>query len=83
MIGFKLIQYLQENKQINQDRMQLFDTDESKIKIQLLALGLIASQTAEATTGGVTEFVSLTPRGHQQLVELLAVRSAGFHPNSN
>jgi hypothetical protein len=83
MIGFKLIQYLQENKQINQDRMRLFDTDESKIKIQLLALGLIASQTAEATTGGVTEFVSLTPRGHQQLVELLAVRSAGFHPNSN
>ena len=54
--------------------MQIFDSDENQIKIQLLALGLIKIEAAEATGGGVQEFASLTPRGHQQLLELLAVR---------
>jgi hypothetical protein len=76
IIAAAIVTYLRENKGIDQRRLslQIFDSDENQIKIQLLALGLIKIEAAEATGGGVQEFASLTPRGHQQLLELLAVR---------
>jgi len=71
-----ILTYLRENNRIDQQRtsLQIFGSDENQIKIQLLALGLITIEAAEAKDDGVQEFASLTQRGHQQLLELLAVR---------
>lgn len=76
IIGPRIEQYLRENKGLDRRReyFKLFESDENQIKIQFLALGLIQVEAAEAKGGGVQEFASLTPRGHQQLLELLAVR---------
>ena len=43
-------------------------------KIHLIALDLIAIQAAVAQGGGVQEFASLTEKGQQRLLEILAVR---------
>jgi hypothetical protein len=80
VIGPAIIQYIRENKQIGQDDMKLFDSDENRIKVHLMALNLIEVEAAQAEGGGVQEFASLTPRGRQVLVELLAVR--GTEPGS-
>jgi hypothetical protein len=76
IIGATIKSYLIENGGISRelDYPELFESDVDQIKIQLVALGLVQIQAAEATGGGVQEFASLTPRGHQQLLELLAVR---------
>jgi hypothetical protein len=75
MISIKIINYLQEKRGIRRDNMTLFETEEAAIKIQLMALGLVDSQPATANgDGGISEFLSLTPRGRQQLLEVLAVR---------
>jgi hypothetical protein len=73
-ISTSVRRYVQENKQIKRQSMAIFSTDENRIKLHLMALGLIDSTAAEARGGGVSEFVSITPRGRQQLLEILAVR---------
>jgi hypothetical protein len=76
IIGSTIKKYLLENGQITERRKhpELFESDLHQIKIQLVALGLIQVEAATAQGGGVSEFASLTPKGHQQLLELLAVR---------
>lgn len=75
-ISFEIVKYLTENKGIDRNSMSVFDTDENTIKIHLAALGLIQIQAATAKGGGLEEFVSLTPYGNSQLVQLMAVRTA-------
>jgi hypothetical protein len=75
-----VVKYLSENKDFRQESMTLFDTDESTIKLHLIAVGLIASEPAEAKGGGLMESVYITPRGRRQLLELLAVRQTGAIP---
>jgi hypothetical protein len=80
LIGYALMEYLQEKEKIKPHNMRIFGSDEDQIKIQLMALGLIEIQPmAEAGGGGIAEFASLTPQGQKQLLELLAVprRSPG------
>jgi hypothetical protein len=80
LIGHAIVRYIKENRQIKLEAMELFKSDENRIKLQLMSLGLIEIAAGEATGGEVEEFASLTPRGRQQLLELLAVR--GAQPNS-
>lgn len=54
----------------------LDQTDRTRIKVQLEALGLISTQVAKATDGTFAEFLSLTPLGKATLVEGLAVRKS-------
>ena len=82
IIAVTIVNYLRENKGIDRRReaLEIFGSDENRIKIQLLALGLIQIEAAAAKDGSIQEFASLTPRGQQQLLELLAVR--GTQPGS-
>src|SRR5262249_11098507 len=66
LIGPEIVQYNKENKQIRLEDMQLFNSDENRIKLQLMALGLIEVEAAESKDGGIQEFASLTQRGRQQ-----------------
>jgi hypothetical protein len=69
VISTTMLKYLQEKKgHNNRTIMMFFDTDEAMIKIQLMALGLIDSRSAEGSSGGVNEFLSLTSRGRRQPV---------------
>lgn len=52
--------------------LTLFDTDLNQIKIQLLALGFIVSET-----NVFGERVSITPHGKRQLLEIMAIRTKG------
>ncbi|MNS81782.1 hypothetical protein D3C72_1155040 [compost metagenome] len=54
----------------------LDETDRTRIKIQLEALGLISSRVSKSTDGKYAEFLSLTNLGKRTLVEGLAVRKA-------
>jgi len=74
VISTAVVKYVQENQGIQRQSMCLFHTDANTIKVHLMALDLIGSEAAESKGGGVMEFVSLTPRGRKQLLELLAVR---------
>ena len=74
-IDHAIVQYLKENSDVEAGNfIRLFDSDENRIKIQLLALGLIETTTPLGENEGIAEFLSLTPKGRQQLLELLAVR---------
>jgi hypothetical protein len=73
-ISATVVKYVQENMGVNQASVTLFDTAQNTIKIHLLALGLIHSEASESKGGGILEYVSLTPKGRQKLLELLAVR---------
>jgi Domain of unknown function (DUF4062) len=75
IISVKLIHYMQENYGISFYKITIFQGDEDRIKIHLAALGLIDVYAAsEASGGGVAEFLSLTPFGRRQLLELMAVK---------
>jgi hypothetical protein len=75
IISTAIVKYLKENKDINRTSMSVYDTDENVIKIHLVALGLIASQSANKVGGGVGEFIQLTELGRSKLLELMAVTS--------
>jgi hypothetical protein len=49
-------------------------TDSVKIKLQMIALGLISAQVANVVGGGQAEFLSLTPSGQKQLMELMVAK---------
>jgi hypothetical protein len=73
-IPLKLISHLNENHGISFYRVTIFDADVDRIKMHLAALGLISVYPAEASGGGVSEFLALTPLGNRRLLELMAVR---------
>jgi hypothetical protein len=79
MIGFLIKKYFVENGKFSkfserQSNPEIFDSDLNQIKIQFVALGLIDVQASTAQSGGIQEFASLTPKGRQRLLDLLAVR---------
>ena len=53
------------------------------IQYQHRVPGSIESEVAASKGGILQEFVSLTPIGHQRLLELLAVRQRGVLPEEN
>ena len=61
-------------KKHNAQSIDVKSTDMDVIKIQLIAMGLIKSYTAPATTGGVSEWLQLTEVGERTMLELLAIR---------
>jgi hypothetical protein len=54
--------------------------DTNTIKIQLAALGLLNIEASAALDGGAQEYISLTEKGKQQLLYLMAVRSGSAIP---
>lgn len=50
------------------------DLDRVKIKVQLVALGLIETRVSKTTQGGVAEFLSLTSKGRALFYENMVVR---------
>ncbi|RWD74791.1 DUF4062 domain-containing protein [Mesorhizobium sp.] len=56
------------------DRMD--DTDRVRIKVQMIALGLIETQVSKTTQGGVAEFLYLTAKGRALFIEGMVVRKS-------
>ncbi|PWE48577.1 hypothetical protein DEM26_17405 [Thioclava sp. NG1] len=52
------------------------DTDMITIKAQLIALGLISARQAQATQGGIQEFLSLTNKGRNLFLEKRVVKKS-------
>jgi hypothetical protein len=78
IIGRSLKKYLVESGGFSQRqnrKPEIFESDLDQVKIHFVALGLIDIKAGTSIKGGlVQELASLTPRGHKQLLELLAVR---------
>lgn len=56
------------------------DLDRVKIKVQLVALGLIETRVSKTTQGGVAEFLSLTSKGRALFYENMVVRKVDQSP---
>ena len=52
----------------------LDESDKIRIKVQLVALGLIKTQVSETTKGGVAEFLTLTNKGRVTFMDGMVVR---------
>ncbi|MFQ6549284.1 DUF4062 domain-containing protein [Aestuariibius sp. 2305UL40-4] len=50
------------------------ETDKIRIKVQLVALGLISTKVSKTVAGGVSEFLSLTQRGRSTFIEGMVVK---------
>lgn len=61
---------------IGYEPYSLDDTDKVKIKVQLVALGLIKAYVSQTTQGGSAEFLSLTERGRAVFMEGMVTRKA-------
>lgn len=73
-VGDKAIErYLKEIHQMPYDA-EVLTADENTVRLHLVALGLLKTVNAEAKSGGIQEFLSLTERGKARLLELTAVR---------
>lgn len=83
LLDSAIIKYINENTSVQRESINLYDTDTNRIKIQLLALGLISSEMAGSKGGGIQEFLSLTPWGKRHLLELMAVKSATSPASTN
>jgi hypothetical protein len=71
-ISDALTTYITENS--DQRASGIFDTDESTIKMQLMAYGLIRVYNSKMQTGGIGEAVELTAEGRRRLMEIMVVR---------
>ncbi|WP_296639720.1 DUF4062 domain-containing protein [Roseinatronobacter sp.] len=52
----------------------LDETDKIRIKVQLVALGLIQTHVSKTTQGGVAEFLTLTNMGRNAFIEGMVIR---------
>ncbi|ONF95989.1 hypothetical protein SPHI_19160 [Sphingomonas jeddahensis] len=73
-ISSSLSTYLKEIKDASYSA-KVFSTDVDIIASQLMALGLVSSHQANATQGGLTEFLTITEFGKKTLLEFSTVRA--------